>query len=191
MTELYNKYCNEISNDECYISEIAFVNTNDTFIANNCAFIEYVENNKSKQGIFKTTDELVNIYINYRKNSNYKHKIIKKIKIVEHYHSYIKIIKDKKNPQLEGKIMRFKFGRKMCNIIYNYLIDNNYSSLNNTFIVSNYKKNMFIVIDNCHFTNIKYKIEDYNLDIRNEIITKKINILNIERKEKLYKLDKL
>jgi len=190
MTEYYNKYLTNISESETYISEVSIVNTNNIYISSFVAFVEYIEDNKWKKGIFNMTDELKEIYFQYKKNSKYINKRIKNIQISRHYYSYIKIIKDKKNPQLEGQIMIFKYGNKICNIINNYVIYNHLSSVNHTFMIQVAKKSGFPDF-NISFTNNEQKFEDYSLNINNDINFKILKISNIERKEKLKKLSEI
>ena len=122
MIEYYNKYFNIISENDSYNSEIAFINTNNTCIFKESAYVEYIENNTLKYGIFKMTDELKKIYFEFRNNPDFIHKIIKKIQISTNNYSYIKILKDNINPQLEGKIMIFKFKHKISETIGTYII---------------------------------------------------------------------
>jgi len=193
MFEYYNKYINHINPDNSYISEIAFVNTNNTFISDEIAFVEYIDDNKWKKGIFKMTDELSKIYLEFRTNSNYTNERIKNIQYSKTNHSYIKIIKDNNNPQLEGKIMIFKFGRKIFDeIVYECetLNDHGYI-IDKSFKLNISRIGAFPNFDYSQFTNNKYKIEDYSLDIRNDINFKTLSISNIIRKEKLKELSNL
>jgi len=191
MIEYYNKYFNIISENDSYNSEIAFINTNNTCIFKESAYVEYIENNTLKYGIFKMTDELKKIYFEFRNNPDFIHKIIKKIQISTNNYSYIKILKDNINPQLEGKIMIFKFKHKISETIGTYIIKEKINIIGHTFRINLNKKSHYLNTDYCYFTNVEYCIEDYSLDIRNDIHIKSLNILNIERKEKIKKLNLL
>lgn len=182
MTEYYNSYFNKISDDENYMAVVAFVNTNNTCVKRDVAYIEYIEDNKWKKGIFKMTDDLKKIYFNYKNTNIFLNKRIKNIQHAAQNHSYIKILRDDKNPQLEGKIMIFKYGLKISSIITDYITKNQLNSIDDTFVVNINKKRGFINFDYCFFTNNKYKIEDYSLDILSDFNIKSLNLLNIDRK---------
>ncbi len=191
MTEIYNNYIRNTSEYETFVSEVSFINTHNTLISNYIAWVEYIEDNKWKKGIFKMTEELKEIYLKYRTDTKYINKRIKAITISQTNHSYIKVIKDERNPQLEGKTMIFKFGNNTAKIISKYMKDNKLNSIDNTFMIIVSLDIGYPNYNNCHFTSNKNKIEDYNLDIGNEIKFKNLKLSNIERKEKLNKLNEL
>ena len=87
--------------------------------------------------------------------------------------------------------MIFKFKHKISETIGTYIIKEKINIIGHTFRINLNKKSHYLNTDYCYFTNVEYCIEDYSLDIRNDIHIKSLNILNIERKEKIKKLNLL
>jgi len=193
MTKFYNQFTN-IKQGEEYLSEIAIVNTHNTIIIEDVAYINYLQDNENKQGYFKLDDNIKKNCFIYRKTNEYTDNRIKNISIAKMNFCYINIIKDYNNPELEGETMIFKFGTKLAQLISNYVIDKIKSNnekdniFDNTISLNIERKQSFITFDNCFIINKKVLIEDYNLDISKEINYKKFDLLSMNRKDKLKKL---
>lgn len=190
----YQYYFKNNRFDEPYESEIAFINTNNgTIKCIDIAYIEYTKNNKTAYGYFKSDDFTKQQYYiskNSSKNQTEQHKRISKIQISTWYFSYIKVIKDKQNPQLEGEILLFKFGRSLAGVIGEYLISNNHQEIKNTLKLEiNYKHGVPNFTESFMIDEELY-LRDDTLCIDDEIKFKHFNTLNMDRKEKLKKLKK-
>ena len=100
------------------------------------------------------------------------------------YYSYIKIINDKNNPDLNGKILPFYFGFKI-----NDIIDNNIELLHkNVFRIVVSTVGTFLNFDKCHFTDVEYSVEDKALSLKNKFLKKQFDTVQFRRKLKLKKL---
>lgn len=197
MTPIYNQYIKP-NLEESYRSEIAFINSKTSIVCKNLFYVNFTNNLIKNNGFYLDNNDLFKkLYSVVRNVSDlndeqlhlkYSNNLITRIQPVINYYSYIKVIKDKQNPELEGKIMIFKFGRKVSEIIAKYLYEN--KDFSNTFqlIVSldnGYAK--YHVYDKSHFNfiNETINITDNTLDINSEISFKQINLKTIEREEKL------
>lgn len=191
----YNDFFRKITNDDSYTSEIAIINTNDTIIANTIAYIDYTQDNKWKKGYFKSDDYLKKEYHEHRISQKYTDDRIKNIIIITRYHCYIKIINDYKNPILNGEIMLLNIGSRLSYMIGDYMIDKNTNTPNhlidNSIIFIVKKKNNMLNYEDSFFSNNKILIEDHSLNINDDVHFNKFNILNMNRKDKLKKLNKL
>ena len=193
--EYYQRYIKPPFNGT-YQSEIAFVN-NDLFVQKREIF--YVEFAKGcKNGFFiDNNNYLKSIYrlVKY-KNLNEQKEFLKlsngyiyNMQPLTKYFSYIKVIKDNQNPQLEGNIMLFQFGSRIFDSIKNYLVDNK-GIFNNIFKINVCLTNsQFPNYESCQFIDNEYFIEDNTLDY-SQLKYNKINIKQIERKEKMEKIQK-
>jgi hypothetical protein len=104
----------------------------------------------------------------------------------------VSILKDKQTPQLEGQIMILKFGRKIANIIQNYFGAR--ANLPNRLLFENsFELNVFLTMgfpnyEKCHFTDTSINIVNKNLDLNQELQFRTINLISLQRKEKLEQL---
>jgi hypothetical protein len=181
MIPIYNQYIKPTPYTN-YISEIAIINTKNTIIKKDIFYIEGVDDSPIKSGFYSdNNDYLLNLYFNsqYAVNNN----ILKSINYTKKYFTYIKVIEDLNNPQLNGQVMIFSFGRTLFNVFSSHG-----NIFNKTFRIKVNIKNGFPDYSNCDFTNKNVNIFDNNLNLDSEIFYKKINIESIIRKEKLEKI---
>jgi hypothetical protein len=177
MTPMYNQYV-RFNNHKDYESKIAFINSKKTVATYNVFYVEFSQQTeKYRNGFYKDTDNFLRSIV----CGNHKHIKINKVQHVTQYFSYIKIIKDVQNPQLEGQIMIFKFGRNIYEALQDKILDEVFRlSMRNIAGFPNY--------DHSHFTGrtlSETEITDLSLDIDSEISFKTFNIKEIEREEKL------
>lgn len=198
--EYYNLYINKNKN---YVSEIAFVNANPAIISRALYYVEFVKGGKTGRYL-DNNDYLKKLYWDIRKTlgsftlpedieQEYLKRtsgFIRNIQPSVSFFSYIKILEDKQNPQLEGQIMLFKYGRKIKFIMEEYLV-NNTQNFDKTFEIVVRLSSGFPNYDKCHFTDKDINIFDKTLNLDSDISFKMINILSIQRKEKLRKIQNL
>ena len=189
--EFYNNYIKPQIHKN-YIAEISFVKTKNTVIAKELFYVQFIDNKYRDSYYYDCNGYLKQLYWNSRKNnvdiSNSNDNFISDINYIKLYFCFIKIIDDKQNPQLNGKIMIFKFGRKIKDII-----QNSYSS-----VVFDYSFKLdisiqslgYFVYDYCYFTHNKSDVDDDTLYIESVIKFKTFNITAIKRKEKLLQIQK-
>ena len=193
MTPIYNKYLNP-NLKETYVSEIVFIKDSQFPIATYKIFyVKFVEHLSTKTGYYTDNNNYLNkLYWDHRNSEddtnqfllNRSSNLITGIQPSTTYYSYVKVIKDKKNPQLEGQIMIFKFGEKIHQKIVSAKNINNIFKLK-IVVDSTYGYHSY---DESNFTNTELNIIVENLDITSEIFFKQINIKAIEREEKLKNL---
>ena len=178
MTPMYNQYARLDYKGNPYESEIVFINTKNTIATHTVFYVEFVTPTEIyKNGFYKDS----NNFLKSISTGNHKHIKIDKVQFNIQHFSYIKVIKDRQNPQLEGQIMIFKFGRKIYEALLGKVLDEVFRlSIKSTSGFPNY--------DHSHFTGrplSKIEIIDLSLDIDSEISFKTFNIIAIEREEKL------
>lgn len=175
--EIYNKY---FIKNKPYNSEICFVNVKHSkTVSNSYHWVKFSKESGLKDSKYKidhiniNTDKLVNDNKDILKSVHYKQ---------DGYFSFIKIIDDKINPQLNGNIMLFKFD-------YGILKYFSYETYEKTVIldIRYYNKQKYISITPTKNDMVVYikdlKINDYvkipKLDvglIRRYLKIKKLNI---------------
>lgn len=176
----YNYY---MSKCDHYYSEIAFINTQIPIIRKTIFFIESKNNDYMKTDIYVDNDKqnLKEITHKFR-DRDFFDEFIGHIQPSVRYYSYIKVIKDENNPQLEGENMIFYFGKKICDKIENYLFY--HTNFRHTFQLRMYKKEYFPVYDDCLFSNNICEIhEDFNIE--SQLNFKVYNRLKLDRRKKL------
>jgi len=185
----------QLPNSDFYISEIAFINTVIPILDKRVFYIEYVEGKNDKRGFYLDYNNyLSTIYFNSLKINKSITNLKPNGNIIQlspatYYFSYIKIIKDIQNPQLEGQIMIFKFGLKIKQKIDEYFIQNKNQIFNNVFQIKVKYTDIYLNFDNCHFLEEKLTLTDNTLDLNNDIKYKVFMSKQIERKEKLKKIN--
>lgn len=193
MTPIYNQYL-KATKDEKYSSEILFINTNKPVVEFRTFYVEFEKSLNKKSGFYlDNNDYLKNLYYKIRQydtsldnetlHLKYSNNLITNVSSSLGYYSYIKVITDTKNPQLEGQIMILKYGRKISYKIAEYINSEKY--YHNTFKINIELVSVYPNYDGSYFTNKELEISDDNLDIESEIFFKQINIKAIEREEKL------
>ncbi len=120
MTPIYNQYLRPNISEE-YVSEIAFINTNNPILSYKLFYVDFNKNINKKSGFFiDNNDYLRKIYIEITKDTNESREsiilrssnnILTNIQPASKNFSYVKIINDIKNPQLNDQIMIFSFGQ--------------------------------------------------------------------------------
>jgi hypothetical protein len=195
MTPIYNQYLRPNISEE-YVSEIAFINTNNPILSYKLFYVDFNKNINKKSGFFiDNNDYLRKIYIEITKDTNESREsiilrssnnILTNIQPASKNFSYVKIINDIKNPQLNDQIMIFSFGQRIFNVITEYLRNEKY--FNNTFKIKIQYRQGFLNYDNSFFTKNELTLTNLDLDLKNEIFFKQINVKQIEREEKLKKL---
>jgi hypothetical protein len=183
--EKYNKYTALFSSNDIYLSEIAFVKINDNFKKNFFRSSEYwVTFKNGKQSMFSIDDDLQ--LFNKKEQFLNRYKEIKDFHRTTRYHTYVKILNDFINPQLNDKIMLFTFGTK----IFNILNDNEINAHNKIFNLIIRLTSGFPNYDRSVFTNHDYQVEDKSLNIKDDIIIHpKLDIIkDLEREYKIKKI---
>jgi hypothetical protein len=215
MKDFYNSY---FSND-C-ISEISIVNNGKTIISRELFYVEFSDFAKNtlncKNGFFVDNNNyLENIYNKTIRSSN-KEKIfldnsdnnIVNIQYTKNYYCYIKVLNDYINPQLNGKLLIFKFGFSILQKFLEYY--NNITNITNINVTDLYFKHSFIIsklptpqnslptpqnsqykIIKCDFTNNEINLYDEKLNLDNVISFPKININSLMRRYKLSHLKEI
>jgi hypothetical protein len=172
-----------------YISEIAFINTLIPIISKKIFYIKYYDSKKNDY-YQDYNNYLSNVYFSRLKNDNkFPNNEINEISYCNFNYSYVKIIKDIQNPQLEGETMLFKFGNRIKNKINEYFIKNNSQFFSNIFEINVTYTNIYLNFDNCHFLEEKIVLTDNSLDLNNEIKIKFFMNKKVERNEKIKKIN--
>ena len=194
MTERYNPYIKP--NYVNYVSEIAFINATPAVVFRELFHVIFDKGGQT--GLYLDNNGyLKKIFWEVRKSGNNDVKeylkrtqdFIKSIQPSISFYSYVKILEDKQNPQLEGQIMIMKYGRKIKDIIQDYFANSNYQSFQNIFkVIVSLESLGFPNYDRCHFTDTEIKIVDQKLDLNSEVQFRTINLISLQRKEKLEQL---
>jgi hypothetical protein len=169
--EYYNQYTNPYKktpdSDKKFESEIAFVRTNDDFESNIKSYeMYYIKYQNGKFGYYTPyTLKYNTVHEEYMRDRNFyldKYKeIISEIQYMKRYYTYIYVIKDIVNPQLEGKILPFFHGLKI-----KQKIDDNMELLfEKTFELNIRLSSGFPNYDYSKFTDNDFKIESKGLVI--------------------------
>lgn len=184
----YNYYINK---SDCYKSEIAFINIQNPIIKKPLYYIKSKNTDYLKTGFYVDNEKqhLQKFYNKYfhnygLSNNHIEDDYIEDINISIRYYSYIKILKDENNPQLEGEKMIFYFGKNINDKIYNYNYILKNKKFKHTFQFNMYKKQQFPVYDNSFFTNNKIEIYE-DLDLETLLNFKVYNRLKMDRRKKL------
>jgi hypothetical protein len=191
--EQYNRYIKPSPN---YISEIVIINAQPSIIDVKLFWVQFakdkinfkdnffLDNKEYLSKIFKKVRFTSNLESDYLKESK---GYIKSIQPSTQYYSYIKVIKDIQNPQLEGQIMLFKYGKRIKDIVDNQIIAN--KRFENILKINVTLASGFHNYDRCYFTDTEMIINDNTLNLESEIKFKTIDIISVERKEKLQRLN--
>jgi len=187
--EFYNKYLRNSS--ETYISKIIFINNLDYKKSIISKELFYITFNKScKDGFFiDKNNYLHNLTNSYRLGKNLNELsegYINNIQRAYNYYSYIKVIDDRQNPQLNGKLMLFKYSRSIYFKIIN-LNEIEFKYIFNLVIKDKYGFNDF---SESNFTT-SYKKEIMEFDIEKHLSFEIFNIKKITRTDKLKKLNEI
>jgi hypothetical protein len=187
MIDRYNQYFGGSKDD--YSSIISFVNANIPIVEKSLFFIRFKDNSKYKDNFYLENEELKKIYSDKRKTGKISDDRIREIMYGKRYFSYVKIIEDTYNTQLEGQVMLLMYGGQIKKIIIDYLNSN--TSFKNTFRFIIKKIGGYPSFDECFFTAEELEITDFTLDINSELNYKNYSPLNVERQEKLEKLSQI
>lgn len=200
MTPIYNQYIIKNRNDKGilmdYKSEIAFIDKNKPFISSVLYYVTFCGELKDKTGFYLDNNNYLQKLLNFKllKDISFLEQtsgIIEDIKKVNRHHSYIKVIKDNQNPQLEGQIMLFYFSRIIFDKIAHFILEN--SKIDKTFIIDveslSFGSQLYPSYQNSHFTDNEAESIYLNMDIESELIYKTINVSSIIRKKKLDKMN--
>lgn len=186
--EIYNRYVKHPHN-----AEIAVIAS-----SSSSKRVFYVEFHDGKQGFYLDKDNCLfglqrGLQGSLFNKLNTQHEIVKNINSVVRNYVFIKVIKDKQNPQLEGETMIFYFGKKILDILKgsgNYLQSKVFKK---SFIIDTKLIGGFPNYDNSHYTDNDVSFKE-DLDIEQYI---NIPVLDLEtmvkqkrRKEKLEHIQK-
>lgn len=196
MTEFYNRY---ISNKE-YNSEILFINTNKTILEKKLYYINFAKT--CINGLYEDKNDYLNsLYWKYKDNQEHlllnSNGFINNLQFSRQYFSYIRVIRDIQNPQLEGKILIFKYGSSIFNILMTYFnISGNVGfgslgSFSNIFYLKNVLRKPYNDFSNSKFLPIEMIETNLDLNIESELKFKKIDIVSLVRKEKIENINQL
>jgi hypothetical protein len=189
--EIYNSYI-RVPSGGIYESEICFIQSFDDFDRNflyrDEFWIQFKNEYQKLTGYYQMNIPLTNFF--GKAKEDFLKKFENKISSVDcahRYYTYIKVISDRNNPQLNGQTMLFKYGRR----IYDKLnIDKN-KTFGKTFLLKVKLTQGFPNYDNCTFSDNNYYIRDINLNIRNIPSLKRLDLIkDMERKIKLSKITK-
>ena len=181
--ELYKQHI--INPDKNYVSEIAFINAKPAVIFRNLYYVEfskfgktgfYLDNNdylKKLSYLIRNNKRmgkpkpvgLNDDEIEYLNNTS---GFIKSAHINTKYFAYVKILEDKQNPQLEGRIMIMKFGRRIKDTIQDYFTNGSSRNFDKTFKFIVSLSSGIPNYDECHFTDKDINIFDPTLNLNSE-----------------------
>lgn len=198
--EFYNKYLKYL--EQPYNSEIAFL-SNEEFLISDLFFLDFSDEYRKKRGFYHDqSGYLKSLFWEGRKSGADMKQfflqktdgVIKEIQFNKQFHSYIQIIDDPQNPQLNSQYMIFKFGLK----IYGKIKDRHLSDCYfNTFglkisLVNVFSGQKFPSYDSSHFLeNHQYIQPNPALPPLNSFVHfPNFNLIAIKRKEKLEKIQK-
>lgn len=197
--ELYNQY---LIPGKFKTSEIAFVNCNQPILRKSLFYVQFNDGKSGfsnhNNGFFNDSNgDLKKLTSDFLRQSTIQpiekedfflsstENIIRNIQPATYYYSYIKVIDDKLNPQLNDKLLLFKYGTQISNIITNYLSKSKDSELKTSFILNLELKQGFPSYDKSYFTTRYCNIHNHNLDINSEIHFNNFNLNRYIRSEKL------
>ena len=189
--EIYNTYI-KVPIGGLYESEFCFVESfddfNKNFLSRDEHWVVFKDEYKKETGYYQL-DFGVNHFFGKVKDDflqRYEDKI-SDISSARRYYAYIKIINDNHNPQLNGQIMLFKYGRR----IHETISGNPHTTFSKSFLLRVILTQGFPNYDSSKFSDKNYYIRDINLNIRNIPSLKRLDIVrDIERKFKLNKITK-
>ena len=189
--DIYHKYI-KVPMGGIYESEISFVESFDDFDKNFLSRDEYwvqFKNEYEKLTGFYQINISVNNFFGKLKEDflkKYNDKI-NNIECAHRHYAYVKIINDKENPQLNGQIMLFRYGRKINNMLTAAQSD----VFNKSFLLRITMVQNFQNFDKCKFSENNYYIRDINLNVQNIPSLKRLDLIkDFERKIKLGQITK-
>jgi len=185
--EFYNNYISQLTKQ--YNAEIAFL-SNDILI-NEVFFLDFVDQYHKQRGFYRDQFgylkslfwEARKSYVDVNKFAFEKTDLITSMNHNKQFHTYIQVINDIQNPQLNGQFMIFKFGFT----IYSKITDNMPDIYDNTFMIKiNLKHTMIGLLnnyDNSHMLEKHYIQPLPELAPLNSIIHfPNFNLLSIKKK---------
>jgi hypothetical protein len=179
-------------------SEVAFVNAQPPMITKFLFHVEFSKGGKTDKYLDKN-DYLFNLYKSVKWNSlrNVEEQKLRFLEKTNGYISYIepftrccayvKVLRDEQNPQFEGQIMLIRFGVRIKEKIQEHFA-NGAKSFDKTFRIITEFKHGFPSFDKCYFTDKDINIVDKTLDLNSEFSYKTIDLLSLQRKDKLEKI---
>jgi len=183
MTPFYNQYLRPSKNE--YSSKIAFIQTTKGIISKKLFYVKFVDS--KKDGFYYDNNGYLFNILKIKQDSIKKsHNLIVDVSPIVNYFSYIKVIEDKQNPQLEGSIMIFKFGYTL----YAKIVNRN-GLYNKVFNIGIKLKTGFPDYGVSCYTDENINIVDNTMNLESELLFKTINNIAEERKEKLLKIKNL
>ncbi len=182
--ELYNKYFGKVEGD--HSSVIAFVDSPNPDIKKDIFWVDF--SNGMKSGFFEDINSnLKKLFLTLQDKP---HNIVKNIIKSVFYYTFIKIIEDEHNPDLEGEIMLFRYSREIYNIIQNH----NNPKKKEFFLVKKITQGYLPTFKHSYFLSNKCFNYDSNLDINKHISFPFLNVSklekNLNRKTKLEYIQK-
>lgn len=192
MIELYNRYI--IPKDDYYESEITFVESFDDFDKNflnrDEYWVKFKNEYKKFTGLYQMDIPAINFFGNTKKEFEKKHNDkIENVQCALRHYVYIMIMDDKRNPQLNGKIILFRYGR----IVHDILNNRKNNIFSKIFLLKIRMTNGFQNFDDSKFTDNNYYVRNVTLDINKNIPSLNnldLTIKNIERRNKLNQITK-
>ncbi len=189
MVEYYNQF---IPRDKEYASELCFVKINNDATKNICirdhSYAEFKKDFIKYNGYYASDDALMLRNPKYCQEILEKNRdILNKVSYIRRYLSYVYIIKNEQNPELEGRTMIFYFGYKIFQMlllekkIYEHSFNLNIKPIN-------VYGNMLSSYDDSHFSSKEYYIENMDLNLNDKLRYKRIDYNNLDRMFKLQKL---
>lgn len=177
----YNLYFKDFP----FESEIAIVKVSDDYswITQQLCYINFKNEYKKYTGFYQY--DYANIFIPKEKERllNKHRDFIDKIERTTKHFAFIQVLKDRENPDLEGKILPFQFGERIKKIN-----ENQENKIHNNIFVLKIKMTMgFQNFDDCYYSDEKYSVTDYSLNLN---ITKRPYI-DLEKLDRTFKLQKI
>lgn len=189
--EIYNSHIIPLTTNG-YESEISFVESfddfNKNFLQRDEFWVEFKNEYNKLNGFYQINIPVNNFFGKAKSDflEKYKDKI-HNIECAHRHYAYVKIINDKVNPHLNGKIMLFRYGRR----IHEMLLAYPNTTFSRTFLLKIKMTSGFQNFDDCKFSTNNYYVRDINLNIRNIPSLKRLDLIkDLERKFKLSQITK-
>lgn len=189
-SNIYNSYIthsNLSSGTNYYESDICFVQINrngDNIQERLFCYVDFIEDYSKYTGYYEIRNK--RYFIEREKYLSLNKNLIRDYSAIRSYLTFIKVINDRQNPELNGQILLFKFGK----FIKDKLTDDNIT-YNNIFRLKVGKVNQFLDYSPSYFIDKKYSVNHYTLSLDHKLRKSIIDLDNLNRNFKLMKIKRL